>query len=489
MRPRRAGTGQLAASPALVGAVTVLVTIVAVFLAYNANEGLPFVPTYSLTAEVPNSAGLVRGNEVRIGGARVGVVSSIDAESKPDGSATAKLKLELDPDLEPLPRDSTLLIRPRSALGLKYVEITMGRSARGFGENATIPRSRSTTRPVEIDDFFNMFDAPTRVGIRSNSASYGTAFAGRGPALNQTFGELESLMRELEPAMRTIAAERTGWDDFFPALEQAASEAAPVADVQASLWVGLDTTFEAWESVSGPLQEAISGGPPALDTATRELPAQRPFLRESEELFRRFRPAFAELSHAAPDLAVALRVGEPALRRSPGLNRRLTRSLETLEEFGDDRRVPSGLARLTNTARELRPLLSFLVPAQTTCNYFTLLFRNAASALSESDRIGTMLRVTALALPLTPGSEAGPAAVPANGPPPPPGTLLTERSLINDSFLHSNPYPNTAAPGQTRECEAGNESNAPHYRQNRQAIGNVPGGQGAFSNPTRRRLP
>ena len=25
-------------------------------------------------------------------------------------------------------------------------------------------------------------------------------------------------------------------------------------------------------------------------------------------------------------------------------------------------------------------------------------------------------------------------------------------------FLHSNPYPNTAAPGQTQECEAGNEN-------------------------------
>ena len=37
-----------------------------------------------------------------------------------------------------------------------------------------------------------------------------------------------------------------------------------------------------------------------------------------------------------------------------------------------------------------------------------------------------------------------------------------------------NAYPNTAAPGQTRECEAGNET----YARNKQAIGNVPGNQG-----------
>ena len=58
----------------LVGAVTLLVSIVAVFLSYNANSGLPFVPTYDLKASVPNAANLVRGNEVRIGGARVGTV-------------------------------------------------------------------------------------------------------------------------------------------------------------------------------------------------------------------------------------------------------------------------------------------------------------------------------------------------------------------------------------------------------------------------------
>ncbi len=90
MNPRRASGRMLSGSPVLIGAVTVLVTMVAVFLSYNANEGLPFVPTYSLTAEVPNSAGLVRGNEVRMGGARVGVVSDIGAKPQQDGTVVAR---------------------------------------------------------------------------------------------------------------------------------------------------------------------------------------------------------------------------------------------------------------------------------------------------------------------------------------------------------------------------------------------------------------
>ena len=41
----RSGTASLVASPVLVGAVTVLIAMIAVFISYNANQGLPFVPT------------------------------------------------------------------------------------------------------------------------------------------------------------------------------------------------------------------------------------------------------------------------------------------------------------------------------------------------------------------------------------------------------------------------------------------------------------
>ncbi len=54
-----------------------LIVVLAVFLAYNANAGLPFVATYRVTAEVPNAASLVPGNEVRIGGVRVGLVEDV----------------------------------------------------------------------------------------------------------------------------------------------------------------------------------------------------------------------------------------------------------------------------------------------------------------------------------------------------------------------------------------------------------------------------
>jgi virulence factor Mce-like protein len=488
---RRRSTSILSGSPVLVGAVTVIVTMVAVFLSYNANEGLPFVPTYDLTAKVPNANGLVRGNEVRMGGSRVGVVTAIETDPQPDGGVAADLTLELDERIVPLPKDSTVIIRPRSALGLKYVEITEGRSPEGYEEKATIPlEATSQTETKEIDDFFNMFDEPTRVGSRTNLETYGAGFAGRGRSLNRAFAELGPVVEKLEPVMRNWNAPRTAWARFFPALEQAAAEVAPVAQQQADVWVALNTTFTAWASVSDDLQETISEGPPALETATRELPRQRPFLASNEELFRRFRPAFAALGEAAPGIGTAFEVGTPALLRSPGFNRRLTRTLATLERFGDDERVPAGLARIANTMRTLRPTLAFLAPAQTKCNYGTLFFRNLASLTSESDAVGSMLSISPMTLPLTQGSEGGPAAVPANGPPPPPNSSPSLVSLLQDSYLHSNPYPNTAAPGQPAECEAGNEG----YRSgvngpNQQAIGSPANAGGLVTEQTVRVLP
>ena len=82
----RGRVGSLAASPTMVGAITTLIVIVAVFLAYNANNGLPFVPVYRVSAEICDAARLAPNNEVRIGGNRVGVVESIDTINAPAGS-------------------------------------------------------------------------------------------------------------------------------------------------------------------------------------------------------------------------------------------------------------------------------------------------------------------------------------------------------------------------------------------------------------------
>src|SRR5947209_13077560 len=189
------------ANPVLVGAVTVLATLVAVFLAYNANQGLPFVPTKQLKVDIADGSNLVEGNDVREGGFRIGLVSKMKPVELANGQVGAELDLKLDKARGRVPVDSTVTVLPRSVLGTKYVAITYGNSTRDFADGGTLPIGQ-TSVPVQFDEIFKTFDARTRTAIQENLTGYGDTFAARGSALNDTISSLPGLLGHLEPVAR-----------------------------------------------------------------------------------------------------------------------------------------------------------------------------------------------------------------------------------------------------------------------------------------------
>jgi virulence factor Mce-like protein len=468
----------VAANPVLIGAVTTLVVIVAVFLAYNANNGLPFVPTYEINAQVRDAANLVTGNEVRIGGDRVGLISAIEPVTHRDGSVTARLTLKLETDVRPLPADSRFLVRPRSAVGLKYLEITRGTSDEEIPDGATAPLRNAAVEPVEIDDFFGMFDERTRRANRANLKIFGTAFAGRGMDLNRAFADLDPLTRNLIPVMRNLADPRTDLGGFFRGLATTASAVAPVAEIQGQLFRNLATTFDAFAAIARPyLQETIEGGPPALDTAIRTFPFQRVFLANSAGLFRDLQPGAEALRTSAPLLADAFTVGTRTVRRAAVLNERLERSMRSLERFAQDPQVPLGLTGLNNTVQVLSPTIDNLAAVQTRCNYIALVLNNAANMLADHDASaqpqGSWVRLLPMVGPIGLNSEGGPSSAPADAP-----TDFNDATTLGpnpQNHLHANVYPSVGAPGQTHGCMAGNEP----YAVGRTVIGNPAGAPSA----------
>ena len=445
-------------SPVLVGAVTVLVVIVAVFLAYNANNGLPFVSTYNLKALLPNADGLVKANEVRIGGARVGVVKSVVPVQLKNGGQEAELTLALDKSAEPIPNDSTIEVRPKSPLGLKYLQITPGSSTTGMKAGETIPVRYATPEPGDIDKFFDMFNEPTRKAIQRNLAGFGNALAGRGPQLNEALGALRGLVEQGEPAAILLAAPSTNFGGFFQALEALSATVAPVAGEQASMFVALDQTFAAFANVSQPyIAETIEKGPPTLDTVNAGLPKINPFLHDTARFFTALQPGAKALQETSPVIAESLHAGIPALNATPVLNNELLPTAEALLAFQEAEGTMTGLDLLTSLNQNLEAPLRFITPAQTTCNYFSLTFRQLASSSSQGNEYGRWLNFISFPPPEGPNSESGQAAAPANGP---------EKA----NHLHYNPLPNTAAPGQTRGCEAGNEK----YATGETVIGHAP---------------
>jgi phospholipid/cholesterol/gamma-HCH transport system substrate-binding protein len=455
----RSGIGGVASSPILVGAVTVLVVIVAVFLAYNANNGLPFVSTYNLKARVPNADALVKGNEVRIGGVRVGIVRKVIPVQLENGEFAAELSLSLDKSAEPLPVDSTITVRPKSALGLKFLQVTPGNSKKGFKEGERIPVSATHPEPVDIDQFFDMFDKQTRQAIRQNLAGFGNALAGRGPAINEAIGSLRRFAVTSQPVLRRIVEPSTNFGGFWRALEDLSATVAPVAETQANLFVVLDRTFGAFARVSRPfIQETIEKSPRTLDEVNRDLPVIDPFLRDTGRFFTALRPGVKALAETSPVIAESLHAGVPVLKASPVLNAQLQPTAEALVDFQEAAGVFNGLELLTDTNRLLKPSLTYIVPSQTVCTYWSLTFKEIANAASQGNSNGNWLQFISFAPPEGPNSESSFASAPANG------------SNEHENHLHFNPTPQTAAPGQKGVCEAGNEK----YVTGQTVIGHSP---------------
>ena len=391
---RRGSASSVIANPVLVGAVTILVTIVAVFLAYNANSGLPFVPTYELEANVPNGAQLVAGNEVREGGNRIGTVTEITPVVREDGSTGARLLMKLDAAAGPIPADSEITIRPRSALGLKYIELARGSSRDTLAEGATITAGEEALSP-ELQEFFNIFDEKTREDVESNLIGFGNAFAGRGISLNRAFESLPRFLGALPPVMRVLADPDTRLQRFFSELEDAARITAPLAETMADGFRAGAQTFEALARDPEALKDTIAESPPTLEVGTRALANTRPFLSSLASVSGDLQLAAAELRRSAPPIRAALESGIAPLRQTPALNQRLGGTFDALTTLARSPSSDLGVAGLTETMTTLRPLTRFLGPYITVCNNWNYSWTYLADHITDKDQTGQVQRIRA----------------------------------------------------------------------------------------------
>ena len=457
MRGRR-GRRHCTASPVLVGAVTVLVTIVAVFLSYNANSGLPFVPTYDLKANLPNAAQLVKGFEVRIGGARVGLGLEDRAAS---GATTAPTYAQVDDEARQGDRAAAGRTRRCSCARAR-------RSASSTSSSTPGPRRGRTSRPARRSR------SARRARRRSSSTSSSTCSTRKARVGSaQLARRLRRRARRPRPGPQhgdrgvRPAADRpragggepgSAPDAARPLLQGRSAtpprEVAPVAEEQASLFVNLDITFTALagDRAALPPGDDLRGPADARRSRSASSRCQRPFLRNNAALFRELRPGVATLPHSAPILADAFEAGTGCCRRRRRSNRDLADVFDALADFSEDPLVRGGrraahaavLARCKPTLalprRRPRP------PATTrrSCS------ATPSSLLSDGDPNGTWQRFIIIAAPRSARSNAfGPnnegSAV---GRRPPTGPSV-------ENHLHANPYPNTAAPGQTQRVRGG----------------------------------
>jgi len=401
----RRGTASIVASPVLVGAVTTLIVVVSVFLAYNANQGLPFVPTYDVKAELPSGANLVVGNEVRVGGFRVGVVDQITPRTVEQNGVTrsiAVVDMSLDKVVEPLATDSQVIVRTRSALGLKYVELTPGTAETEFSAGDTIPLA-NVGEPVEFDDFLNTFDQGLRDDSRTSLEGYGDALAGRGASINVALQEFPQFFGSLTNVMDNLNDEETELDQFFTQIGRVAAQVAPVDSIQAQLFTNMAETFEAFSRDPAALQATIERAPGTLQAGIESFPVQRPFLADFAELSNQLRPAAQELPRSLPAINSALIRGQDVLPRTVQFNRRTEDVLAAVDTLAENPNTKLGLEDLDTLLDVTGPFLGHVAPYQTVCNNFNYFFYPLAEDMSELAPGGTLQRIL---VKTDPGSES-----------------------------------------------------------------------------------
>jgi virulence factor Mce-like protein len=461
MRRRSSLAGTLASNYVLVGAIAVLTGLVAVYLSYTANRGLPFVPTYQVAVDVPDAAEVVKGADVRSGGARVGQVLRIRAMPGATGRPPfARLYLALDRTVQPLPSDSVVSLRPVSILGAKYVEVTRGQSRKGVLAGGVLPLNQ--TRPqVEVSDAFRVFDPETRRGLATTITGLGDAVAGRGTAVNETVGSLGRLLPPLERVTRTLADPRTDLAGFIRGLAATTRALEPVATVLGSLIGNGATTLGALDAAGDSLGQAIAELPPTEAVATRALTRLTPVLADASAITRAIRPGTRLLPTASARLDSTIRAATPVLRRAPKLADPLAEAFAAVDRGALSGTTQAALRVLgqsdfasfsATSVIGIGAIAQFLGAAQFHCNVAGLWARNLASTVSEGDAAGSWLNF----IPIINSGQALQTPTPSPD-------------------LHANPYPHESG----SECEAGNEPFLPG-----QQIGNPAGSQPAGTEET-----
>jgi virulence factor Mce-like protein len=441
------------ANPVLIGAVTVLVAVVAVFLAYNATNGLPFVPTRQLKIDFTNGAALVDGNDVRMGGFRIGIVGDMTPVVLPNGQVGAQAIVNLNTVQGKVPVNSTATIRPRSALGLKYIDISRGSSAKVFPDGGVM-QATHTTVPVQFDDINKLFDAKTRPAVEQNLAGYGDALAARGSSLNDTIATLPPLFAHLQPVAQYLSNPNTELTRFFDALNGFMSTVSPVAETNVRLFADQATTFAAISRSTSDLENTIKQSPPTLDVATRSLAYQQPFYVDLATLNRKLQPATADLEQALPIINPALAAGINVLPKTPPVNRKLGNLLSALKSAVLDPGTNISLNGLNDTVSTLNPMIRYLGPYETVCNQFNYFWEEIQDLVSEQTTFGMAQR----ALIQFNNHQASNAGVqgstyPANGyqPGDPPDTGYPGDA----EYAHAQAYAGAVDSSGNADCEVG----------------------------------
>jgi len=279
-------------------------------------------PSYTVQADFQDASGLVNGDVVLIGPARVGTVTQIGLT--PNGAAD--VKLSLDSGVGPLHQGTAARIYEDSLSGIasKYVELEPGaRSAPPISDGGVIGEGH-TYSMVNLDEVFDTLDPLTRAGLRNVVRGEAASLAGRGAEANRALEYLAPGLQSTSQVTAELTRDQPLFDQLIVSGAQALQALASKSQQLSQLIANTSTTTGAIARQGQALEAALALFPGTLRRSTTTfaglqttLNALDPLVAASKPAVRRL-PAFAAALHTLTAVSIPTVSQLDALIHNPG---------------------------------------------------------------------------------------------------------------------------------------------------------------------------
>jgi len=356
-------SGMALARRAFAGAVLVAAAVVVLIVLLGGGDER----RYRLV--LPNAGQLVNGNEVRVGGRRVGTVADIRL-TRDD---RAELELRISGDVVPLHEGTTATIRSPSLSGIanRFVSLAPGpNNAPELADGATIEADR-TTQIVDLDQLFSTFDARTRRGLQRLLRGGAGSLAGRERRANETLRLLSPATGAAQRLVSEVARDQPALERFLSGSADVVAALAAERGALTDLVGGARRTARAVAAREGDLDAALDRLPGTLRKGSTTFVNLRSTLDDLDPLVAAAKPATRRLPALLEDVQPLVRDAEPTIAR---LRRLVRDDRTTADGAGNDLlellaatpplanvAVPA-LDHATRAARDARPVAAFIRP-------------------------------------------------------------------------------------------------------------------------------
>lgn len=342
-----------------IGVIAILAFVGSEIFALRSQYGLPGSTDLTVRAAFSDVGGLRVGDDVRIAGLRVGYVSDLWVDGE---NAVAELALQKVDTLYRNAEAGMASMGARSSMGQKYVLLDPGTSAAGeLAENDLIEATDSTDAE-EVSELWEIFDKPTRAGLRTWLREVGGGMAGHGTDIDDGLRAMPGFLSDTATVSRAMAADG-GADTvaMLSAIDRLAGRFENNHQQIASLNKQLGETLGAFATDGGePLKRALDRAPQSLRAERAALSALDGPLRDMEVAMRDLRPGVAAFTKATPDLRGLLREGVPTMHKLSSVAEPADRTVRELTGMFHDARPM--VRQMRATVSYLRDPLAILAP-------------------------------------------------------------------------------------------------------------------------------